>query len=140
MNPIYDKETRMVETAIYSYGRIDYTQSSIENNRSSNERPIDTDCHYRRNSIESGKAPEAYIFPRNWLVLAQSAETIPLSFSPIPEFHLKLIAIKCDRQTDCSCVLLQEIKLGLKTIPRNTLIYGVVEFSQPKHGPQYIDT
>jgi len=137
-----DKEKQRMVDSIYSYGRIDYTQSRYRNTDPQNERPIETTVTIQ-DSIES-EAPEHIsskeLALEHQLFFASDPRTIPISFSPnLQNVHVEVDGnqvVKANSRLQLR--LLQEIKLGLKTIPRNTLIYGVVSF-QPNRTLIHID-
>ncbi|MCK0135327.1 conjugative transposon protein TraM [Arenibacter sp. S6351L] len=135
-----DKEKQRIVDSIYSYGRIDYTQSSYRKIDPPSERPIEATV---LDTIElEGQEPisSKELALEHQLFFASDPRPIPISYAPDIEDILVEVdgnqVVKSNSRLQLR--LLQEVKLGPKTIPRNTLIYGMVSF-QPNRTLIQID-
>lgn len=127
-----DNEKQRIVDSIYSQGRIDYSQSRYRDTGTATVPPIKVPV---RDSINTKAVPKDSIVAQalaleHQLFFASAPRTEMISFFPdIQEVHVEVEGdqvVKANSRIRMR--LLQEITLGSRTVPRNTLIYGMVSF------------
>lgn len=135
-----DKEKQRIVDSIYSYGRIDYTQSSYRKTDSPKERPIKATVLDTLEPEVQEPISSKELALEHQLFFASDPRPTHIYYTP--DIEEVLVEVDGDQvvktNSRLQLRLLEEVKLGAKTIPRNTLIYGVVSF-QPNRTLIQID-
>ena len=125
-----DRDKQRIVDSIYSQGRIDYSQKSYRNVQP--PRPKEVDPVERDTIAEEDVQPISTkeLALEHQLFFAADPKSDPLSYAPDPP--VVLVEVDGNQVVRANCRLqlrlLQEIQLGKTKIPKNTLIYGIVNF------------
>ncbi|NKI27443.1 conjugative transposon protein TraM [Arenibacter sp. 6A1] len=125
-----DKDKQRIVDSIYNQGRINYSENRYRNSVPTKERPIETIASTsQKNEVETPVSAKELALEHQ-LFFASAPVSDPFSFSPnIRDVYVEVDGnqvVKANSRLQMR--LLQEIKLGIETFPRNTLVYGVVSF------------
>ena len=127
---LMDKEKQRIVDSIYSQGRIDYTENGYRDSASKSswrDRPI------REDSVDMEvKEPitAKELGLEHQLFFASDPKQNPISYLP----NTSDIVVEVDgdqiikKDSRLRMRLLKEVRLGNSTLPKNTLVYGIVSF------------
>lgn len=125
-----DRDKQRIVDSIYSQGRIDYSQGRYRNAEAKKAKPVvpvakDT---IKEEVEESHTTKELAL--EHQLFFAADPKSQSISFAPDP--HVVLVEVDGNQVVRANSRLrmrlLQEIQLGNTMIPKNTLVYGIVNF------------
>ncbi|PXX23757.1 conjugative transposon protein TraM [Arenibacter sp. ARW7G5Y1] len=125
-----DRDKQRIVDSIYSQGRIDYSQSryrKVETQKNKAAEPMAKDTIVKE-VVESLTTKERAL--EHQLFFAADPKSDPLSYAPDPPNVLVEVdgnqVVRANSRLQMR--LLQEIQLGNTMIPKNTLVYGIVNF------------
>lgn len=125
-----DRDKQRIVDSIYSQGRIDYSQGRYRNAEAKKAKPVvpvakDT---IKEEVEESHTTKELAL--EHQLFFAADPKSQSISFAPDP--HVVLVEVDGNQVVRANSRLrmrlLQEIQLDNTMIPKNTLVYGIVNF------------
>ncbi|MCM4168416.1 hypothetical protein KCTC52924_01989 [Arenibacter antarcticus] len=125
-----DKDKQRIVDSIYSQGRIDYTENKYRNTDPPKQTMIKATAKDTLESEVNEPISSKELALEHQLFFASDPRPIAISFDPnIQEVYAEVEGDQVVKvNTRLRMRLLQELKLGTKTILKNTLIYGVVSF------------
>ncbi|MDO6602818.1 conjugative transposon protein TraM [Arenibacter palladensis] len=125
-----DRDKQRIVDSIYSQGRIDYSQGRYRNAEAKKVKsvvPVAKDT-IKEDVEESHTTKELAL--EHQLFFAADPKSQSISFAPDP--HVVLVEVDGNQVVRANSRLrmrlLQEIQLGNTMIPKNTLVYGIVNF------------
>ncbi len=127
---LMDKEKQRIVDSIYSQGRIDYTENGY---RDSASKSSWRDRPFKEDSVDvEVKEPitAKELGLEHQLFFASDPKQNPISY--LPNTSDLIVEVDGDqvlkKDSRLQMRLLREVRLGSSTLPKNTLVYGIVSF------------
>lgn len=125
-----DKDKQRIVDSIYNQGRINYSESSYRYSDPPKEPPLKAIPPIPQEKEVQEPVTAKELALEHQLFFASAPQSAPLSFSPqVPDVFVEVDGeqvVKANSRLRMR--LLNKITLGTITIPKNTLVYGVISF------------